>query len=222
MTGATTRTKGRSTKDTQDWLDVQQVLWSLINTAFPAEGRWFDGVDWARHVAEVNDPQHPKRAIPQIARFQASATEQEIWCGALSAANAERHVIACFREIANRGDFTAAEVKDFFDRTDSGEFDEPAAAARQTALEGSDPANGWVKTSPLPIPFSRLKREMAKCSWTLLRQTPRHSVMRCSRDSVRSSNGRSRSIGTRAHKASTERAARELEIEQDEHRTFRS
>ena len=33
-------TRTKDGKDTQDWLYVQQVLWSLINTAFPAEGRW--------------------------------------------------------------------------------------------------------------------------------------------------------------------------------------
>ncbi|NTU52003.1 MAG: hypothetical protein HGA94_06160, partial [Candidatus Aminicenantes bacterium] len=77
----------------------------------------FDHIDWPQYIADVYDRQYPKRAIPQIGRFQGSATEQEIWCGALSAIHAERHVIACFREISNRDDFSIDEVKDFFDRT---------------------------------------------------------------------------------------------------------
>ena len=207
--------KDDPTKDTQDWLDVQQVLWSLINTAFPAEGRWFDGVDWERHVAEVNDAQHPKRAIPRISRFQASATEQEIWCGALSAANAERHVIACFREIANRGGFTAAEVKDFFDRTDSGEFDH-VAAARHTALKDAIRLR-LGENKPLRIPFCRLRRDKDKI---LLDASDADTMAFC--DAVFE---QFRPIIERQieeywynrKQGSPERAARELKIEQDEH-----
>ncbi len=205
-------------KDTQDWLDVQQVLWSLINTAFLAEGRWFDGMDWERHVGEVNDPQHPKRAIPQLARFQASATEQEIWCGALSAANAERHVIACFREITNRGDFTAAEVKDFFDRTDSGEFDH-AAAARQTGLKEAIRLR-LGKNKPLRIPFSLLKRESDRI---LLDASEADTKEFCDAVFEHFCPIIERQIEEYWHKSkggSPERATRELKIEQDEHQRF--
>lgn len=112
------------TKDTQDWIDVRQVLWRIIDAAFPAEqvDHRFDHMDWSQHVAAVNDQQYPKRAIPQIARFQTSATEQEIWCGALSAANAERHVLAFFRDLTNRNEYALADVKDFFDLTEAGEW----------------------------------------------------------------------------------------------------
>ena len=217
-----TRTKDDPPKDTQDWLDVQQVLWRLINAAFPAEAldHRFDGMDWARHVAEVNDPQHPKRAIPQIARFQASATEQEIWCGALSAPNAERHVLAFFREIANRDDFSAAEVKEFFDRTDSGEFDK-AAAARQTALKEAIRLR-LGEDEPLPIPFSRLKRENGKVLVDASEaDTTGSSAKQCWRPA--SPDHRTPDRGVLAQepaKASPERAARELEIEQEEHARF--
>jgi hypothetical protein len=208
-------TRTKDGQDTQDWLDVQQVLWSLINTAFPVEGRWFDGMDWGQHVGEVNDPQHPKRAIPRIARFQASATEQEIWCGALSAANAERHVIACFREIANRGELTAAEVKDFFDRTDSGEFD-PAAAARQTALKEAIRLR-LGKNEPLRIPFSRLKREN---DGILLEASEADTKVFC--DAVFEQfrpiiERQIEEYWNKSKQGSPERAARELKIEQDEH-----
>ena len=213
-----TRRKDDPTKDTQAWLDVQQVLWSLINTAFPPEGRWFDGMDWERHVGEVNDPQHPKRAIPQIARFQASATEQEIWCGALSAANAERHVIACFREIANRSDFTAADVKDFFDRTDSGEFDH-AAAARQTALKEAIRLR-LGKNKPLRIPFSRLKRES---DGILLDASEAATKAFCAGVFEHFRPIIERQIEeywNKSKQGSPERATRELKIEQDEHLRF--
>lgn len=211
-------TRTKDDKDTQDWLDVQQVLWSLINTAFPGEGRWFDGMDWERHVGEVNDPQHPKRAIPQFARFQASATEQEIWCGALSAANAERHVIACFREIANRGEFTTAEAKDFFDRTDSGEFDH-AAAARQTALKEAIRLR-LGKNEPLRIPFSRLKRESDRI---LLDASEADTKVFCDAVFEHFRPIIERQIEEYWHKSkqgSPERATRELMIEQDEHQRF--
>jgi hypothetical protein len=213
-----TRRKDDPTKDTQDWLDVQQVLWRLINTAFPGDARWFDGVDWARHLAEVNDPQHPKRAIPQLARFQASATEQEIWCGALSAANAERHVIACFREISNRDDFPIAEVKDFFDRTDSGEFDE-AAVARQTALKEAIRLR-LGENKPVPIPFTRLKCENGK---VLVDSSEADTQAFCDAVLARFRPIIERQIEeywNKSAKGSAERAGRELEIERDEHRRF--
>jgi hypothetical protein len=145
--------------DTQDWLDVQEMLWSLINKAFPANSQWLEGVDWVRHVAEVNDPQHPKHAIPQIARFQASATEQEVWCGALSARNAESHVIACFREISNRDDFSAAEAKEFFDVVE-GRFDQAPARCLSNLKEAIRLRLGDNK--PFNITFTRLKRENGK------------------------------------------------------------
>lgn len=155
-----TRRKDDPTKDTQDWIDVQQVLWRIINAAFPPEAldHRFD-IDWAQHVADVNDRQHPKRAIPQIARFQGSATEQEIWCGALSAVNAEQQVIACFREINNREDFVPAEANEFFDVTE-GKFD-VLSAKRQMDLKAAL-RKRLGDEAIVPIPFSRLKREKEK------------------------------------------------------------
>jgi len=214
------RTKENPPRDTQDWLDVQQVLWRIINTAFPAESleHRFEGIDWAQHVAEVNDAGRPKRAAPQHVRFQASATEQEIWCGALSATNAERHVIACFREIANRDVFTAGEAKDFFDLTDSGEFDH-VATARQTALKTAI-RRRLGRNEPLRIPFSRLKRENGKI---LLDASEADTKAFC--DAVFE---RFRLIieqqfeeyWNKSKQGSPERAVRELKIEQDEHRRF--
>ncbi|MDB6029429.1 MAG: hypothetical protein JWM68_5652, partial [Verrucomicrobiales bacterium] len=205
-------------KDTQDWLVVQQVLWKLINTAFPGEEWWLNGVDWERHVAEANDLQNPKRAIPQIARFQASATEQEIWCGALSAENAERHVIACFREITNPGDFSIAELKEFFDRTESGEFDH-AAIARQTALKEAIRIR-LGENKPLRIPFSRLKRENDRI---LLDGSEADTKAFCDTVFERFRPIIERQIDEywrKSKQGSPERATRELKIERDEHARF--
>ena len=212
-----TRRKDDPTKDTQDWMDVQQVLWSLVNAAFPAEGRWFDGVDWPQHVTDVNDRQHPKLAIPQIARFQASATEQEIWCGALSAANAERHVVACFREISNREDFAATDTKEFFDVAE-GIFD-AASARRQSDLKEAIKLR-LGKNRPLPIPFSRLKQEKGKVIIDASEAETKafcDAVFKQFRPIIKR---QFEQFWGKTVQDSTERTARELKIEQDEHKRF--
>ncbi|MGO8697053.1 MAG: AAA family ATPase [Limisphaerales bacterium] len=206
--------------DTQDWIDVQEVLWRIINTAFPAEllDHRFDALDWAQHVAEVNDRQHLKRAIPQIARFQASATEQEVWGGALSAPNAERHVLAFFRDVTNRTEFAPAEPKDFFDVTEAGEFD-AASAKRQSDLKDAIKRRLGDEAT-VPIPFSRLKRQNDKVVVDTSEEDIRtfcESVENKLRPIIE------RQIEEYWHKstpASPERAARELKIEQDEHERF--
>ena len=212
-----TRTKDDPPKDTQDWIDVQQVLWRIINAAFPAEllDQRFDHINWPQHIADLYDARHPKRAIPQLVRFQGSATEQEIWCGALSAPNAERHVLAFFREIANRDEFAAADLNDFFDLTDTGGFD-TALAARQTALKTAIQERLGVGAAE-PIPFSRLKRENGKA---VIDASKEEITGFC--DGVES---RLRPIIERqieqywrkTAQASAKRAWRELEIEQQEH-----
>ncbi len=141
-----TRTTEPRPADTQDWLDVQQVLWSIINTAFAAtdagstesgttfEHR-FDDIDWPRHIAEVHAREHPKRAVPQIVRFQGSATEQEIWCGTLSEPKARQHVLAFVREIDNLP--TAPRLgglKNFVDLAPAGQID-PAAQQALSRLK---------------------------------------------------------------------------------------
>jgi hypothetical protein len=205
------------TKDTQDWMDVQEVLWRLVNAAFPAHEQWLDIVDWPKHVADVNAPLHHKRAIPQVVRFQASATEQEIWCGALSAANAERHVIACFREIANRDDFTATDAKDFFDVV-QGEFD-AVSAKRQSDLKAAIQQR-LGERKYLPIPFKRLKRENGK---VLVEASEADTRAFCDAVFERFRPIIERQIEEywdKSAKDSPARSARELKIEQDEHERF--
>ncbi len=212
-----TRTQDAPPEDTQDWLEVQQVLWRIINAAFPVEAldQRFENIDWTRRADEVCDREHPKRAIPQIARFQASATEQEIWGGALSAPNAERHVLAFFREIENGDKFSPGDVKEFFDRTDIGDLDK-TAAARQNALKeairlrlGADAVG--------PIPFSRLKIEDGK---VLVAASSEDTERFCKSVEDRLRPIIERQIEQYWHpprRASVERTVRELEIEQQEH-----
>ncbi len=76
--------------DSDDWLRVQKTLWEIVNRAFPATG-----LAGRFRVS----PASKLETVPSIARFQASATEQEIWQGALQVENAKEHVIACFRTI---------------------------------------------------------------------------------------------------------------------------
>ena len=79
-------------RDTAAWVDVQFVLWSIVNRAFPA-------TDLAGRFQTLHETS--PGIFPSSVRFQASATEQEIWQGALQVANADRHVIAAVREIVD-------------------------------------------------------------------------------------------------------------------------
>jgi hypothetical protein len=69
------------------WNEIQAILWEIINRAQPPEqlrGR-FD----AAALAEESPP--------TIVRLQASATEQEIWHGALRVPDAREHVLKAKR-----------------------------------------------------------------------------------------------------------------------------
>lgn len=74
------------------WREIETVLWQIINRAFPAT-RLRD------RFATQSSPHDP---LPAIVRFQASATEQEIWRGALSVSNAGQHVVAFFAKSFHR------------------------------------------------------------------------------------------------------------------------
>ncbi|TWU07433.1 DUF4062 domain-containing protein [Stieleria varia] len=129
-----TQTSAKPPTDTNDWCDVQEMLWAIINAAFPPTqlAKRFLDMDWQHHLSEVHDPQSPKRAVPQIVRFQGSATEQEIWAGAFSVPNAGEHVIALFREFDSCDiRYGRSRAKDFFDLTREGDIDSDASAAQQ-------------------------------------------------------------------------------------------
>lgn len=136
-----TRTRDQPPKDRPEWVAVQEVLWKIINAVFADKSavggstrfeNRFKEIDWAQHTFDVHAERNPKRAIPQIVRFQGAATEQEIWCGALSAKDAARHVFAFFRDIDPPQEIKDADIlRDFFDSQ---------ADACMPAIPGEDPA----------------------------------------------------------------------------------
>ncbi|MCB2231719.1 tetratricopeptide repeat protein [bacterium] len=93
------RNDGRDYTDDEVWKGIQSTLWDIINRAYPDNGL---AERFAHHVA-LDQP------LPSVVRFQASATEQEIWRGALGAPNTKEHVLAFIREIENLADFPQAD-----------------------------------------------------------------------------------------------------------------
>lgn len=91
----------------QAWKKVEETLWAVINRAYPQEGL-------AGRFGQIPEADEP---LPSIVKFQASATEQEIWRGALAVPNAPEHVVAWYRTIRNRDKYLSDErAKDFFDK----------------------------------------------------------------------------------------------------------
>jgi energy-coupling factor transporter ATP-binding protein EcfA2 len=103
----------------QAWKKVEETLWAVINRAYPQErlaGRF-------GRIPGANEP------LPSIVKFQASATEQEIWRGALAVPDAPDHVVAWYRSIRNRYQYQHdPRDKDFFDPNEA--FQAPADALR--------------------------------------------------------------------------------------------
>ncbi len=89
------------------WKEIEATLWAVVNRAFPPE-------DLADRFAHSPIPGAP---LPSIVKFQASATEQEIWRGALALPEASKHVVAWRRAIINRSDFEGDDrLWNFFDK----------------------------------------------------------------------------------------------------------
>ncbi len=105
--------------DEHAWKKIEETLWAVINRAYPMErlaGR-FGEILWA------------DKPLPSILKFQASATEQEIWRGALAVSDAPEHVVAWCRTIRNRGQYQHDTIaSDFFDPNE--ELQVPAAELR--------------------------------------------------------------------------------------------
>ncbi len=104
----------------QAWKKVEETLWAVINRAYPHDGL-------AGRFGQIPGADEP---LPSIVKFQASATEQEIWRGALAVPDAEKHVVAWYRAIRNRETCRHDErAKDYFDPRE--ERDKPAADLRE-------------------------------------------------------------------------------------------
>jgi WD40 repeat protein len=105
--------------EAEEWKKVEQTLWAVINRAYPQEGL-------SGRFAQIPGVEEP---LPAIVKFQASATEQEIWRGALAAPEAPDHVVAWYRTIRNRGQYGSdSRAWEFFDPDDS--LRAPAAELR--------------------------------------------------------------------------------------------
>ena len=89
----------------EDWEPVQRTLWDLTNRAFPESGM----------RDRFKKPAAPDQPLRSIVRFQASATEQEIWRGALDIPKAREHVLAFFRTIDNLDAYPVDRIAPFID-----------------------------------------------------------------------------------------------------------
>ena len=198
---------------TQDapWNEVQAILWEIINRAQAPEqlrGR-FD----AAALADGSPP--------AIVRFQASATEQEIWHGALCAPDAHEHVLAFFRQIENIGEFSEpAQIKDFVDLELSEKVDAALGAEQERLKNALKPRLGEknVFTGSARLVPARDAQGQPTAG-----VTTDHLAQLCT-----DVEGRLTQIirvqieeyWNKTAQASTERAACELKIEQDEHERF--
>ena len=199
------------------WRDVEQVLWQIINRAFPASGLK------DRFAA----PHSADQPLPSIVRFQASATEQEIWSGALSVPNASQHVLAFFREI-NQASGAASAPRDFFDILD-GQFDSLSQdAQRDLKAEIKQRLGG----NCLDLPHARLSVDKDQSGQQTVSVSTDHIDELCREVETRLTAlierqikeywRETRSSDAEADKpaAAEQRSARELEIERDEHLRF--
>ena len=194
------------------WNQVQAVLWTIINRAMPPEQlqRRFDG------AAADGSP-------PAIVRFQASATEQEIWHGALRVPDAREHVLAFFREIENLAAFSdPKQIKDFVDVDPSGSV-EVALQTEQDRLKAElrqrlGSANVFRNEAP-----ARLVEAQDNQGGRTADVTTDHLAQLCADVVSRLSEiiqGQIEEYWRNTAQASTDRAARELEIEQREYERF--
>ncbi len=194
------------------WNQVQAVLWTIINRAMPPEQlqRRFDG------AASDGSP-------PAIVRFQASATEQEIWHGALRVPDAREHVLAFFREIENLAAFSdPKQIKDFVDVDPSGSV-EVALQTEQDRLKAElrqrlGSANVFRNEAP-----ARLVEAQDNQGGRTADVTTDHLAQLCADVVSRLSEiiqGQIEEYWRNTAQASTDRAARELEIEQREYERF--
>ncbi|MDC0936465.1 DUF4062 domain-containing protein [Pirellulales bacterium] len=197
------------------WHPVEQALWKVVNRAFPAEGLR------DRFQTQMSSTDSP----PSIVRFQASATEQEIWAGVLSVPNAEQHVRAFFRDISNRNDFSPFEVKDFFDLTEARGFDDASRTAQAELKEAIRSRLG--ETAVLPIPFSRLNRDEGEVAVDASQDDIQQfcdDVERALEEvierQIREYWEPEDSDATNIESLGDRRMTRELEIERDEHSRF--
>jgi hypothetical protein len=194
------------------WNQVQAVLWTIINRAMPPE-----------HLQRRFDVAASNGSPPAIVRFQASATEQEIWHGALRVPDAREHVLAFFREIENLAAFSdPKQIRDFVDVDPSGSV-EAALQTEQDRLKAElrqrlGSANVFRNAAPV-----RLVEAQDNQGGRTADVTTDHLAQLCADVVSRLSEiiqGQIEEYWRNTAQASLDRAARELEIEQREYERF--
>ncbi|MBU1699645.1 MAG: DUF4062 domain-containing protein [Candidatus Eisenbacteria bacterium] len=200
------------TKEDGSWFTVQAVLWTIINEAMPPRlmERRFEEVGAAGEF------------LPSIVRFQASATEQEIWHGALRVPDAKDHVLAFYREIQNAHDFTdPVQIKDFVDVASSGRMDADLQAEQRRLKAELFKRLG--ESNVLGPRAARLVPMPDQVGGPTADVTKDHLVQLCADVEKRLTQIIEVQIDQYwgdTRRTSAERALRELMIEQDEHGRF--
>lgn len=199
---------------TQDapWTKVQAVLWDIINRVHSPE-----------HLRERFDVEALTESFPpSIVRFQASATEQEIWHGTLGVSDAQEHVLAFFRQIENIVELSEeAQIKEFVDLEPSGSIDK-ALQTEQERLKAAvrkrlGEANVFETFSARLVPA---RDSLGRPTVDI---TTDHLTQFCSDIENRLTQiiqGQIDEYWNKTTQPSTERVTRELKIEQDEHERF--
>jgi hypothetical protein len=201
---------GRDYTNDQVWNEVQRVLWDVINHAYPAD----------QLAGRFDNPTALDVPLPAIVRFQASATEQEIWRGALGVPNASEHVLAFVREIENIEAFQRpVDIRDFVDVDESGAIDAVSQDALRQLKEQIRKRLG--EGNVIGIEHARLTRSTNEKGEPSIDVTARHLEELCAR--VRAA------LEAIIHRQINEYwgtsgsdipSARELELERLEHQRF--
>jgi len=202
-------------KEGAHWKVMQEILWKIINHAYPLD----------KLALRFNVNGHsPTELPPRIVHFQASATEQEIWAGALGVPDASEHVLAFFREIKQLKECAEPKrIKSFVDFNETTEQIDTRLWEEQNRLKDA-----------LRIRLNRVS--ILECKANLvpaqnLADTPEwnittdHLPSLCEHIESHLTQIIKRQIEeywAETPPASLERTLRELTIEQEEHRRFAS
>ena len=196
------------------WNEIQAILWTIINRAQLREqlrGR-FDAAAQA------------EGSPPAIVRFQASATEQEIWHGALRVPDAREHVLAFFRQIENVAEFSEpAQIENFVDikRSENIEQIDKALWDEQERLK--EALKSRLGEKNIFASCARLVPKLEAQDQPTADITTDHLVQLCADVEKRMTEiiqAQIEEYWNQTKQASAERAERELKIEQDEHERF--
>ncbi|MEO8497887.1 MAG: AAA family ATPase, partial [Planctomycetota bacterium] len=209
------------------WRPVQDALWEIINATWPATELTTRFRNLPPPGQATTGESNSPRTLPPIVRFQASATEQEIWCGALNVPNANEHVVAVIRKIDNLERASRdPRSRDFVDLDGTNQLDRDSSNAQmqlQTLLrdrlndvhvaEGVTlhevpDANGQKK---LDVTTNHLE---AMSTWVLARLTP---IIQKQIDDYKKPKT---TPGSANATKDAEQFSRDLEIEREAHQRF--